>query len=56
MSGSTNSGAASTDGGQRWAALDKQNERLVDAADPLLVELHARGDGGRAVEDLPAAS
>ena len=39
MSGSSTSGAASADIHQRWADLDKQNERLVDATHPLLAEL-----------------
>jgi hypothetical protein len=30
---------ASTDNRQRWAELDKQYERLVDASHPLLAEL-----------------
>ncbi len=39
MSGSSTPGAASTDSSQRWADLDKQNERLVDATHPLLADL-----------------
>jgi hypothetical protein len=37
----------STDNRQRWAELDKQYERLVDATHPLLAELRT---------DYPAAS
>jgi hypothetical protein len=54
MSGLSTSGAASTDGSQRWAALDKQNERLVDASHPLLAEL--RRDRPDLDRVLPAAS
>jgi hypothetical protein len=54
MSGLSMSGAASTDGSQRWAALDKQNERLVDASHPLLAEL--RRDRPDLDRVLPAAS
>lgn len=41
MSGSTMSCAstAGTDDPERWAALDQQNERLVDPTHPLLLEL-----------------
>ena len=40
MSGSSTSTMANADNNdQRWAALDKQNERLVDASHPLLAEL-----------------
>jgi hypothetical protein len=60
MSGSTASsaGTASTantdDVSQRWAALAKQNERLVDASHPLLAEL--RRDHPEVDRSLPAAS
>ena len=54
MSGLSTSGTASTDGSQRWAALDKQNERLVDASHPLLAEL--RRDRPDLDRILPAAS
>lgn len=54
MSGTSKSSTGSTDGRQRWAALDKQNERLVDPSHPLLAELRQeRIDIDR---DLPAAS
>jgi len=46
MSGSTISGTtmsdvstASADDRERWAALDQQNERLVEPSHPLLAEL-----------------
>ncbi|MGI9006471.1 MAG: hypothetical protein ACR2FU_09780 [Streptosporangiaceae bacterium] len=39
MSGSSSSSTASGDSAQRWADLDKQNERLVDATHPLLADL-----------------
>jgi hypothetical protein len=41
ISGTTMSGAstASADDRERWAALDKRNERLVDPSHPLLAEL-----------------
>jgi hypothetical protein len=45
MSGSSTVSTASMDdsarnhGGQKWAALAKHNERLVDASHPLLAEL-----------------
>ena len=39
MSGITTSSAACTDDNDRWAALDEQNERLVDVSHPLLAEL-----------------
>jgi hypothetical protein len=39
MSGSSTSSTASTEASQRWAALDKQHERLVEASHPLLAEL-----------------
>jgi hypothetical protein len=55
MSGSSKSNMADADNyDQRWAALDKQHERLVDASHPLLAELrreHPEIDRG-----LPAAS
>ncbi len=55
MSGSSMSSTASTDdGGQKWAALAKHNERLVDASHPLLAEL--RRDHPDIDRTLPAAS
>jgi hypothetical protein len=55
MSGSSTSGAASTDdGGQKWAALAKHNERLIDATHPLLAEL--RRDHPEIDRTLQAAS
>lgn len=41
MSGSMIPGAstAEADDRDRWAALDKQNERLVDPSNPLLADL-----------------
>jgi hypothetical protein len=54
MSGSGTSSTGGTDSGQRWAALDKQNERLVDASHPLLAEL--RREHPEIDRTLPAAS
>jgi hypothetical protein len=54
MSGSSTSSTAIQEGSQRWAALDKQHERLVDAAHPLLAEL--RRDRPDIDRTLPAAS
>jgi len=54
MSGSSTASTASTDNNQRWAALDKQNERLVDASHPLLVDL--RREHPEIDRTLPAAS
>jgi len=56
MSGTStsNKGKGNGDAGQRWAALDKQNERLVDDSHPLLAEL--RRDPADFDDDLPAAS
>jgi hypothetical protein len=55
MSGrTTTSSAASTDDSDRWAALDEQNERLVDLSHPLLAEL--RRDYPDIDRSLPAAS
>jgi hypothetical protein len=54
MSGSNTSSTALTDNGERWAALDKQNERVVDASHPLLAEL--RRDHPETGRALPAAS
>lgn len=54
MSGSSTASPGGADSSQRWAALDKQNERLVDASHPLLAELRrVRPDLDRS---LPAAS
>ena len=39
MSGISTQSTASADLHQRWAELDKQNERLVEATHPLLAEL-----------------
>jgi hypothetical protein len=36
MSGASTPGTSTADSGQRWAALDSRNERLVDASHPLL--------------------
>ncbi len=54
MSGTTRSGASSAESNQRWAALDQQNERLVDASHPLLAEL--RRQPADLDDELPAAS
>lgn len=54
MSGRGTSSAMDTDDSERWAALDKQNERLVDASHPLLAEL--RRDRPDIDRSLPAAS
>jgi len=55
MSGSTTSSMANADNhDQRWAALDKQHERLVDASHPLLAEL--RQEHPEIDRALPAAS
>jgi hypothetical protein len=55
MSGSSTMSTASTDdAGQKWAALAKHNERLVDASHPLLAEL--RRDHPDIDRTLPAAS
>ena len=55
MSGSSTSRAVSTDDTtQKWAALAKHNERLVDASHPLLAELHR--DHPELDRTLPAAS
>ncbi len=55
MSGSSMSSRASTDDSiQRWAALAKQNERLVDTSHPLLAEL--RRDHPDLDRSMPAAS
>ena len=47
MSGSSTSSTATADNGQRWADLDKQNERLVEPTHPLLAGLR---------RDYPAAT
>jgi hypothetical protein len=39
MSGSTASTVGTDNSTHKWAALDKQHERLVDATHPLLAEL-----------------
>ena len=54
MSGSGTSSTAGTDDGPRWAALDKQNERIVDPTHPLLAEL--RREHPEITRTLPAAS
>jgi hypothetical protein len=54
MSGRCTPSAAITDDSGRWAALDKQNERLVDASHPLLAEL--RRDQPDIDRSLPTAS
>lgn len=54
MSGRSTSSAAITDDSERWAALDQQNERLVDASHPLLAEL--RREHPDIDRSLPAAS
>jgi hypothetical protein len=46
--------AGTSDITQKWAALAKQNERLVDASHPLLAEL--RRDHPEVDRVLPAAS
>jgi hypothetical protein len=53
--GMVSTGMVSTgDTSQKWAALAKQNERLVDASHPLLAEL--RRDHPEIGRSLPAAS
>jgi hypothetical protein len=47
--------ASGADSQERWAALDSQNERLVDATHPLVVALR-KVDTGDAERALPAAS
>jgi hypothetical protein len=58
MSGSSTAGAAAVaskdDTTQKWSALAKQNERLIDASHPLLAEL--RRDHPEIDRILPAAS
>jgi len=55
MSGSSPSSVANADNhDNRWAALDKQHERLVDASHPLLAEL--RREHPEIDRSLPAAS
>jgi hypothetical protein len=58
MSGSSTASAAAvastSDITQKWDALAKQNERLVDASHPLLAEL--RRDHPEIDRVLPAAS
>jgi hypothetical protein len=57
MSGISRASTAGTDSIERWAALDKQNERVVDATHPLLAELADFTRGRPLVqENLPAAS
>ncbi|MDR2983814.1 MAG: hypothetical protein LBV34_03140 [Nocardiopsaceae bacterium] len=46
--------ASTGDSRQRWAALAKQNERLVDPSHPLLAEL--RRERPEISRGLPAAS
>jgi len=52
--GSTADMVNTGDTSQKWAALAKQNERLVDASHPLLAEL--RRDHPETGRRLPAAS
>jgi len=54
MSGTSKPSTGDADSSQRWAALDKQNERLVDGSHPLLAEL--RGQPDDVGQDLAAAS
>jgi hypothetical protein len=54
MSGKSATSKATTDSSEQWAALAKQNERLVEASHPLLVEL--RRDRPDIDRCLPAAS
>ena len=54
MSASNTSGTPNPDDSQRWAALDKEHERLVDASHPLLAEL--RREHPEIDRTLPAAS
>ncbi|MGN6795059.1 MAG: hypothetical protein ACTHJW_21945 [Streptosporangiaceae bacterium] len=51
---STASAAGTGDMSQKWAALAKHNERLVDPSHPLLAEL--RRDHPDIGRNLPAAS
>ncbi len=54
MSGTSKSSTTDAESSQRWAALDKRNERLVDPSHPLLAELRSeRRDPG---PELQAAS
>lgn len=51
MSGTSLVDAGNSDSRQRWAALDSQHERLVDASDPLLSELtRDRADRDRSLQ------
>ncbi len=54
MSGTSKASTGDAESGQRWAALDKRNERLVDPSHPLLAELKNERPGREA--ELPAAS
>ena len=54
MSGSSAVSTSNADDRQRWADLDKQHERLVDASHPLLAEL--RKEHPEIERALPAAS
>lgn len=55
MSVSSTSSMANADNhDQRWAALDKQHERLVDPSHPLLADL--RREHPEIGRNLPAAS
>jgi hypothetical protein len=58
MSGSPIRGAGDADDRRQWAYLDSSNERLLDASDPLMLDLYR--DRGREPDDtarkLPAAS
>jgi hypothetical protein len=54
MSGSSTPSTAIADNRQRWADLDQQNERLVDATHPLLAGL--RHDYPAAAQRRPSRS
>jgi hypothetical protein len=58
MSGSVTQVAGNDDVRQRWAALDSRNERLVDASDPLVLDLNPARDRDAAGQprQLPTAS
>ncbi len=57
MSGSVVAGGRDADIRQRWAALDSKHERLVDGADPLVLDLNRdRDHDGELPRQLPAAS
>jgi hypothetical protein len=56
MSGSVIPVAGSDDIRQRWAALDSRNERLVDASDPVVLDLNRDRDSANQPRRLSTAS